>query len=54
VYQPQIDIRSGRIVAAEALVRWNAPGWAMVMPGKFIPLLEDSGLVRHVTRSHAA
>jgi EAL domain-containing protein (putative c-di-GMP-specific phosphodiesterase class I)/ABC-type amino acid transport substrate-binding protein len=49
VYQPQIDLRSGQIVAGEALVRWNAPGIGMVMPGKFIPLLEDSGLVRHVT-----
>lgn len=50
VYQPQIDICSGRIVAAEALVRWNVPGVGNVMPGKFIPLLEDSGLLQHVTR----
>jgi EAL domain-containing protein (putative c-di-GMP-specific phosphodiesterase class I)/ABC-type amino acid transport substrate-binding protein len=49
VFQPQIDIRSGEIVGAEALVRWAAPGYGPVMPCRFIPLLEDAGLIRIVT-----
>jgi EAL domain-containing protein (putative c-di-GMP-specific phosphodiesterase class I)/ABC-type amino acid transport substrate-binding protein len=49
-FQPQIDLRSGSIVGAEALVRWNAPHIGFVPPAKFIPMLEDAGLVGHVTR----
>lgn len=49
VYQPQMDIRSGQLVGAEALARWDAQGVGPVPPRKFIPLLEDAGLVRHVT-----
>ncbi len=49
VFQPQIDIHTGEIVGAEALVRWDAPGIGPVSPGRFIPLLEDAGLVGHVT-----
>lgn len=44
-YQPQIEARSGRIIGAEALVRWPHPEQGMLTPGHFIPLAEDAGLV---------
>ncbi len=44
-YQPKIDIRSGRVVGAEALLRWNHPVKGMVPPSDFIPVLETSGMI---------
>ena len=44
-YQPKIDARSGKVTAAEALLRWNHPTRGMVMPGQFLPLAERSGLM---------
>ena len=44
-YQPQIDIGSGSIIGAEALVRWNRPGFGLVPPGEFIPIAEERGLI---------
>jgi diguanylate cyclase (GGDEF)-like protein/PAS domain S-box-containing protein len=44
-YQPQIDIVSGRIVAAEALLRWNSAEHGRVPPDQFIPVLEENGLI---------
>ena len=44
-YQPVKDFASGRIIAAEALVRWNHPTRGLVLPGEFIPEAEDSGLI---------
>jgi EAL domain-containing protein (putative c-di-GMP-specific phosphodiesterase class I)/GGDEF domain-containing protein len=49
VYQPRIDIRSGRLVGAEALLRWQHPRLGAVMPGEFVPLLEQTALVRPMT-----
>lgn len=44
-YQPQTDIKTGRIVGAEALVRWNDPVEGLIPPGRFIPIAEDTGLI---------
>ncbi len=44
-YQPQIDMRSGDIVGAEALLRWNRPGNGIVGPGVFLTRCEENGLI---------
>jgi EAL domain-containing protein (putative c-di-GMP-specific phosphodiesterase class I) len=44
-YQPQIEARTGRIIGAEALVRWPHPDQGMLAPGDFIPLAEDAALI---------
>lgn len=49
VYQPQIELTSGRVVAAEALVRWNHPTRGMVPTDEFIALAESSGLIVPLT-----
>lgn len=47
-YQPQFDARSGRVVGAEALLRWHNPEGEWIYPAIFVPLLEETGLIKTV------
>ena len=44
-YQPQIDLASGKVVAFEALLRWDDPVLGKVSPGEFVPIAEEAGLI---------
>lgn len=47
-YQPIVDVDNGRIVGAEALARWRHPERGMIPPGVFIPIAENTGLIRAI------
>jgi EAL domain-containing protein (putative c-di-GMP-specific phosphodiesterase class I) len=47
-YQPQIDLRSGRIIGAEALVRWQHPQRGLLLPAEFLQAASDTGMIRAI------
>jgi diguanylate cyclase (GGDEF)-like protein/PAS domain S-box-containing protein len=49
-YQPKVNVASGVLAGAEALLRWNDPRTGLVPPGRFIPILEETGLIHEVGR----
>jgi len=48
-YQPKVELKSGRIIGMEALLRWNHPTKGMILPEKFIPVAEASSLITEIS-----
>jgi EAL domain-containing protein (putative c-di-GMP-specific phosphodiesterase class I) len=49
-YQPKVNLASGKMTSAEALIRWNDPRTGLVPPVRFIPILEETGMIYEVGR----
>jgi diguanylate cyclase (GGDEF)-like protein/PAS domain S-box-containing protein len=49
-YQPKVNLASGKIAGAEALIRWNNPRTGLMPPVRFVPVLEEIGLIHEVGR----
>jgi diguanylate cyclase (GGDEF)-like protein/PAS domain S-box-containing protein len=49
-YQPKVDLESGRVTGAEALLRWRNPVRGLLPPAQFVPILEETGLISAVGR----
>src|SRR5678815_4853312 len=49
-YQPKLSLATRKMTSAEALIRWNDPRTGLVPPGRFIPILEETGLIYDVGR----
>jgi len=50
VYQPKVQVASGRVTGYEALLRWRHPSWGLVSPTRFIGVAEDTGLIVEIGR----
>jgi EAL domain-containing protein (putative c-di-GMP-specific phosphodiesterase class I) len=50
LYQPQLNIKTGKVIGAEALIRWNDPERGLIAPGGFISVAEESGLIEPIGR----
>ncbi len=48
--QPKVELKTGRVIAVETLVRWEHPAYGRVPPDEFIPLIESSGLIQPLTQ----
>lgn len=48
-YQPIVEVASGKVVSAEALVRWQHPRYGLVSPDQFIPIAEKSDIIKPLT-----
>jgi diguanylate cyclase (GGDEF)-like protein len=48
LYQPKVDLRDGRVIGAEALLRWRLPGHGDISPAHFIPLAEETSLIMDI------
>ncbi|WP_181700106.1 putative bifunctional diguanylate cyclase/phosphodiesterase [Chthonobacter albigriseus] len=49
-FQPQVDLRTRRIIGAEALLRWDRPGHGSVSPAEFVPVAESTGIICDIDR----
>ena len=45
LFEPKVDLKTGKIIGAEALLRWNHPQWGIVVPERFIAIAEECGLI---------
>jgi diguanylate cyclase (GGDEF)-like protein/PAS domain S-box-containing protein len=48
VYQPQYELKTGKLVGVEALLRWEKPDRGTILPGRFIPLAEETGMIHPI------